>query len=129
VQKEFDDLAKAFATGMSRRTAIKRFGLAALGVAFAGLAPGRAAARATTICGQTPPTCKSFCDWLYGKGSKAYFSCIDSGACHSGPCYEFGPQSPDCHHSVCPVNTVCVSLSINSNASLGGTRRYYCQPI
>ena len=128
--KEFDDLARAFASGVSRRTALKRFGLAALGVVFAGVVPGRAAARRSQGgCGVTPGPCKLFCAWLYGNGTKAYFYCIESGSCHVGPCFEFGPFSPDCRFSVCPPNSVCVSLNVNSNSTVRGRDRYYCQPV
>ena len=134
MSREFDDLARALASGMSRRTALKRFVVAAAGLAVGGLLPGRAgAARSGDVpcASSAPPTCQTFCAWLYGKGTPAYTNCTNEGRCRYGPCYWYGPQSPDCHHSVCPVGTVCVSLNMNSNSTgsgLGGGRNYYCQP-
>ena len=48
--KRFDELAKALASGVSRREAIRRFAVGALGGALAAVIPGRGANAAPDEC-------------------------------------------------------------------------------
>lgn len=41
--QQFDELSKALASGMSRRTSLKRFAIGAAGAALASVVPGRVA--------------------------------------------------------------------------------------
>jgi hypothetical protein len=74
--KEFDELARALASGVSRRAALKRFAAGAVGAAFASVFTGRSADAQSP---SSPPECQEICRQLVGPSSGREF-----GRCVSG---------------------------------------------
>ena len=66
--KQFEELAKALASGVSRRSALKRFAAGAMGAAAATMFSGRNAA-----ADETPGICQQGCDTRSGR---AYGKCV-----------------------------------------------------
>ncbi len=119
MKEAIDDLSKDLASGMSRRDALKRFGIVAFGAAFAVFRPGRAAAGHAN---RNVLACIPFCSYLYGVGSKAAAACVkDAFVRRSGACFEFGPASNVCSRVHCPHDTFCMSANLNYNYTKGST--------
>jgi hypothetical protein len=122
-----DDLARALAGGrVSRREALKRTLLGAIGAALALLLPAR---RAQAQGRGVPKGCAPFCNAVYGEDTPEATSCIMMAKQHAGPCYQFGPQSPGCATNNCPHGTVCVSASpyYQYTSTLPGS--FICVPV
>jgi hypothetical protein len=111
MREAFDDLSKAIAAGVSRREALRRFGVAAIGLAFGGLFAGRAGAKVPSE--HDLKDCEKFCNWLYGKNTEQVKQCIKDSRHHKGACYQFGPESDACEHVVCPPHTFCMASNFN----------------
>jgi len=107
MKEAFDDLARALASGMSRRDALKRFGIAAAGTLFF-FRPGGAHAGESSDC-------KDFCTFVYGKGTAAYHECWEDAKRGRGVCFQFGPESKECRQIQCPPHSFCVSHNFNFN--------------
>ena len=122
MKEAFDDLSKALASGMSRREALKRFGIAAAGAVFF-LRPGGA-------LGGTDPgrnnRCKEFCRFMYGD-TKAGSKCWQDSLHGKGACYDTGPKSEGCKHVECPERSYCVSHTFNFNFTGSGANGH-CVP-
>ena len=122
----FDDLSRALASGMSRRDALRKFGIALAGsVLF--LRSGVAGAKppkdpAPTLAQQ----CDQFCLWLYGEKTKAYKACSKEANQGTGACYDFGPASEGCLDVRCPSHSFCVGNSMNMNDTVTGET--HCVP-
>lgn len=123
----FDNLAKALASGMSRRDALRRFGIATAGTLFA-FGPAKAALAGGGGGGSTLADCETFCGFLYKRGSGAYRQCIQDAKHETGVCFDQGPASKVCRDSHCPKHTICMSNNVNFNHSLT-TGGYVCMPI
>ena len=108
MKEAFDDLAKALASGMSRRDALKRFGYAAAGTLLFFRHPLGAHAGESSDC-------KRFCTFVYGKDTDAYHECWESAKHGRGACFEFGPESKACRSIQCPPYSFCVSQNFNFN--------------
>lgn len=75
---QFDDLAKALATGTSRRVALKRFAAGLLGAAVASSAFGRPAAAQAVDGAEVPRECHEVCnDQRIGAG-RSYGNCMSA---------------------------------------------------
>jgi hypothetical protein len=122
----FDDLSKALASGMSRRDALRKFGVAVAGSLFF-FRPGAGGAFITPT---RPPdkACQQFCLWLYGKGTSAYATCVNQAKQKYGACYDFGPGSPACSGVECPSHSFCVSNSVNFTVNAHVPVGYTCVP-
>ena len=121
MKEAFDDLAKALASGMSRREALKRFGIAAAGTLLFFRHPGGAHAGESSDC-------KTFCEFIYGKGTDAYHACWEDAKHGKGTCFEFGPKSKACRGASCPQYSFCVSNDFNFNYT-GSPSSFHCIPI
>ena len=66
--KQFDELAKALASGVSRRSALKRFAAGAVGAAITTMFSGRSAA-----ADEAPAICQERCG---PRSGRAYGKCI-----------------------------------------------------
>src|SRR5215212_5914508 len=74
--KEFDELAKSLASGVSRRAALKRFAAGVAGAAFATVLPGRSADAQLS-----PAICQQICRESAGVSSGREFgACVSSCA-------------------------------------------------
>mgnify|MGYP000923945437 CR=1 FL=1 len=131
--QHFDDLSKALASGMSRRSALKAFGLSVAGAAAATLLPGRASG-ATKI---SSTLCNRFCDAYFGEETPLSNACKIQAKKGVGACYQWGPQSSECRsggNSYCShyKHTVCSTSFINntnaSSAPKGAFPSVYCLP-
>jgi hypothetical protein len=104
-----DDLAKALASGMSRRKALKMFGAGLLGSAAVTLWPNSAGAAAG---GNS--ACAQFCNSVFGAGTPKADACISDAARGRGMCYGCGPKSDGsqvvCGTVCCPTGS-CVTAS------------------
>jgi len=117
----FDDLAKALASGMSRREALRRAGIAAAGTLFFFRPVGAYAGEGGN--------CKHFCRFVYGEGTSAYKECLQSAKKGKGACYEFGPKSKACREFTCPEHTFCVTHEFNGDAeSFADSNNAHCVP-
>jgi len=115
---------------MSRREALRRFGIAAAGTLFF-FRPGSGHAAATRSGRMTGDDhCSYFCAYLYGYGTQAYERCRNDAKHKKGICYQFGPGSPACQGSTCPHGSFCVSnaFNFNSTSSKKAPVGYYCVP-
>ena len=119
----FDDLARAFASGMSRRDALRRFGLATAGALFA-FGPARANAAALHV----NPDCVAFCGFMFKIGSQAYENCVKDAKHGTGLCYATGPMSKACRGAKCPKHSICISSNVNFNHTIV-TGEYFCMPV
>ncbi len=108
MKEALDDLSKALASGMSRRDALKRFGLAAAGTLLFFRRPGFAHAGESSDC-------KRFCKFVYGDGTAAYRECWEDAKRGRGVCFEFGPKSKACRSIDCPEHSFCISETFNFN--------------
>jgi hypothetical protein len=116
MREAFDDLSKALASGMSRRAALRRFGVVALGTAVAVFRPGRALAGTPDF--RTLELCEEFCEYLYHGYNRAAKACMkDAFIYHRGACFEFGPASRCCSNVRCPHDSFCVSGSFNGTGA------------
>jgi hypothetical protein len=74
--KQFDELAKALANGVSRRAALKRFAVGTVGAAFASVFTGRNADAQLS-----PSICQQVCSEEFGTSSGRLFGrCVSSCA-------------------------------------------------
>jgi hypothetical protein len=74
--KQFDELAKALASGVSRRSALKRFASGAVGAAFASVFTGRSA-DAQKIGPEAPSDCQKFCrEFVKSSSGRAFGRCV-----------------------------------------------------
>jgi hypothetical protein len=123
----FDDLSKALASGMSRRDALRKFGIAVAGSLFF-LRPGFAGAKTPKEGPTTQQQCDQFCLWLYGPKTSAYKTCKSQANAGYGACYDFGPASPNCNGVNCPNHSFCVSNSMNMNFNSTMPEEHHCVP-
>jgi len=121
----FDDLAKAFASRMSRRDALRRAAIATAGALFAF---GPARARAASAGKDANADCKAFCGFLYKPSSQAYKDCVTQAKHGFGACYELGPRSKACKHAQCPKHSLCMSSHVNFNDTVTGGD-FICVPL
>jgi hypothetical protein len=77
--KQFDELAKALANGTSRRAALKRFAVGAVGAAAAIVMPGRSAQAQIDFPPLQVSECSDYCRELGLKG-RAYGQCVSECA-------------------------------------------------
>jgi hypothetical protein len=101
--KEFDELAKALASGVSRRRALKRFAGGAVGAAFASLFTGRSADAQVT-----PAACRQFCqEQLRVSSGPTFGRCVAFCA----RCVGQGgiPEQLDLNST--PVEFICVGVN------------------
>ena len=122
----FDDLAKAFASRMSRRDALRRAALATAGALFA-FGPARARAATAGATG-AKPDCTAFCGFMFKPSSQAYKNCVADAKQGRGLCYELGPRSKPCRDARCPKHSICISNNVNFNHTFTGND-YFCVPI
>jgi hypothetical protein len=136
VSHELDELARALAGKVSRRQALKRTFLAAAGAILALLLPARRARAAGNteslldeVLDLFENKCQLFCEALFGEDTPEATSCSMLAKQHTGPCYQFGPQSPGCATNNCPHDTVCVSASpyYQYTSTLPGS--FICIPV
>jgi hypothetical protein len=74
--KQFDELAKALASGVSRRAALKRFATGVAGAAVASVFTGRGA-----VAQDSPAICQQFCREFVGPSSGQEFGrCVSTCA-------------------------------------------------
>jgi hypothetical protein len=123
MREAFDDLAKAFASGMSRRDALRRFGLATAGAMFA-FGPAKAVAATTAHRFD----CDAFCGFMFKPNSQAYFSCIRDAKHGTGACFDLGPASKDCRGVDCPKHSICISNNVNFNHTITPGDAF-CMPV
>lgn len=129
MSEAFDDLAKALASGMSRREALRRFGIAAFG-GLAFLYPARARAAPASAAGKgTFTACVDFCAFVYHPGTNAYYKCVRDAKDDKGLCKEFGPASAPCRGVQCPPHSFCVSNTFNFNFNSTGLPGHHCAPF
>ena len=69
--KHFDELSKAFASGASRRSALKRFAAGVAGAALASVLPGRSAEAQSE-----PSECQEHCRDLSLRAGVAFVRCM-----------------------------------------------------
>jgi hypothetical protein len=120
-----DDLARTLAGGgMSRREALKRAFVGAIGAALALLLPARRA-----LAAGVPRGCAAFCSAAYGEDTPEATSCIAMAKQQTGPCYQFGPQSPGCATNNCPSGTACVSASPYYQYTSPQPGSFICVPV
>lgn len=116
--KQFDELSKAMARRVSRGRVLRGM----VGGAFAGtlalIIPGRALADT-----HGNSACAHFCTFVYGENTPEAEHCTAQAAQGTGPCYYYGPASPQCLGSSCPKGTFCTSISMNY-----GSGEHTCQP-
>ena len=128
MKEAFDDLGRALASGMSRREALRKFGVA-VGGSLVFFRSGVAGAKPPK---EPQPTtaqqCDQFCLWLYGEKTNAYKNCSKQANQGFGPCYDFGPASPGCADARCPNHTFCVSNSMNMNVNFTVPTEFHCVP-
>jgi len=110
--KQFDDLSKALARGLSRRQALQRMVGGVVAAAVALVLPGRTFAGGTSDCAH-------FCDAVFGDDTPEADACIADARHGTGACYEFGPRSTACEFVQCPPGEVCVSFNTNYGPGTG----------
>jgi hypothetical protein len=107
--EHFDELAKALATGRSRRQALRTFAVGVAGAALASLVPGRAADATTTNAGAA---CAKFCNTAFAAFPGAAVECITDAVKGKGRCFECGPKASNKNKTpcggVCCPNGACV---------------------
>ena len=87
--KEFDDLAKALARGESRRQALRKFVVGALGVVVGAAMPASASADGGLDCKADGKACKKNSQCCSG-------SCCDGVCCPAGFCIPSNSGPPIC---------------------------------
>jgi hypothetical protein len=89
--QQFDDLAKALASGTSRRRALKAFLGGVVGTVFAFALPKKAEAANQALCAITVPLCREWCIRRLGgtatRPSAAAAACIAKANTCRGACY------------------------------------------
>ena len=108
----FDELAKALASGVSRREALKRFAAGILGGIFATKAASPEVAEARRKR-KVPKACKKFCKGF--STSELERQCRQDAKKKTGACFQCGPKAPDdsqvlCGDVCCPRES-CVAVS------------------
>jgi len=123
VENRFDEMAKAMASSVSRREALRRVagGFAGAALASLGLSRGRAWGDGNPNKGND--ACAHWChDVAFpGPGPDAG-KCTSAAAKGKGPCYEcgpaaVGPHGPICAGVCCGANQSCVNGACVSNGS------------
>ena len=122
----FDDIAKAFASRMSRRDALRRAAIATAGALFAF---GPARARAASAGKGAAADCKAFCSFLYKPWTQGYKDCVTAAKQGLGACYDVGPRSKACKEARCPKHSICMSTSVNFNFTAIHDDDYLCVPL
>jgi hypothetical protein len=124
VTQQIDDLARALASKVSRRQAVKAAAVSGFAALVATVRPGTA--RAGLI--QTP--CADFCTTIYGGATAATLECILASLQCTGPCYQFGPSSAPCRGVTCGSGSVCMAQNTENSSSLsGGAAMGVCIPV
>jgi len=112
---------------MSRREALRKFGIAAAGSLFF-LRLGLAGAKSPKEGPTTQEQCDQFCLWLYGPKTSAYKNCKSQANNGFGPCYQWGPASCACQDATCPNKSFCVANSMNMNCNSTIPAEHHCVP-
>ena len=119
MDNQFDELSKSLAEGVSRREALRKFGLGIAGVLLATLGLSRAASAAPCPKGQ-----------VHCGNGKDGICCPYGYYCSNGACY------PDCAILGCPTGYSCVNGACLRNCNILGCssgyhccNNYYCIPI
>lgn len=89
MNNQFDEMTKGLAQSVTRRGALKKFGVGLAGMALAtlGLAPRAQGAKAGLHC-NCHNTSTYGCERSYSVGSQAYYDCVSNCA---GKCAKGGP--------------------------------------
>jgi hypothetical protein len=87
--EHFDELARALASGRSRRQALRSFAAGVAGAALASLMPGRSAEASTNASA----ACARFCNTAFAAIPGAAVFCITQSVIGKGACFECGPKA------------------------------------
>jgi hypothetical protein len=98
----FDELAKALASGRSRRQALRSFAAGVAGAALASLVPGRSAEAATNASA----ACAKFCNTAFAAFPSTAAFCLTQSVVGKGPCFECGPKASSSSNKI-PCGPVC----------------------
>jgi hypothetical protein len=121
--QQFDDLARALASRVSRRQAVKAAAVSGVAALVATVRPGTARA------GLIQDGCADFCTTIYGEATAATLECILAGVGSKGPCYQFGPNSAPCRGVTCGPGSVCMAQATENSSLSGGAAMGVCIPV